>query len=228
MIVGETNGHKIIVFLVATVIWILKFLFITHQCSGCAAVMSVGNVHSRYLSKNCGDLLIDGGIFNYPELMSEPIQFGCEIIFRFVFNNSGYNIIEIIAMRISKKHRFQVGIIHPNVFHAVFFLVAAGKLVFFNVTGHVILHTGTNNQPVLCTAIHGLGIHIILFGFILNEPAIFTEHGKVFGSFQIHFLVVLVCAGRKINFRLDNVIKRIWISGCFLSCFFRTKYVVRT
>ena len=48
---------------------------------------------------------------------------------------------------------------------------------------------------------------IIIFFFILHQPALVLKHLEIFGSLLIYFRIMFVCSGREINFRFYNMIK---------------------
>ena len=100
--------------------------------------------------------------------MSESVNRSNEIIFRFLSGIFGYNRIQYFIVRISKEYRFDIRIIHPNMFHAVFFFIAACQFVLFNYSVQIIIYIRTYHQAILRFTVHGLRIDIILFLFILK------------------------------------------------------------
>ena len=92
-------------------------------------------------------------------------------------------------------------------FHAVFLLVTTGQFMFFDDPVHIIGNIRSYHQSILGLAIHGLCIYIIIFFFILHQPALVLKHLEIFGSLLIYFRIMFVCSGREINFRFYNMIK---------------------
>ena len=160
--------------------------------------------------------------------MTKTITRCNKIVNRLFFNHFCNNLIQFIPMRISKKYRFDIGIVHSYMLHTIFFLVATCKFVLFNPFVHIILHRGTNHQTVLSFSVHGLSIHIVLLGIVLHQPTFVSEFIKIFKSLIIHLFIMLISSRFKINFGLNNMIQRHWISLRFGTGFFRIQYIVRT
>ena len=216
----ETYGHEIIIFFVTFVVGVLLGLFCANQCCGSRTMVSVGNVECGHGCKFLGDggdvvILVDN-----PESVSEAVD-GCdEVIHRLFGCIACHDVVQHFVVGISKEHRFDVGIVHTHVFHAVFFLVAAGEFMLFDNAVQIVVYIGTYDQTVLCLAIHGLGIDIIVLFAVLHQPSFVLEHLEVFGSFGIHARVVLVGTFGKINLRFDDVIQRLFITFGLFACFF--------
>ncbi len=227
LIIGKTYRHKVIIFFVAGVVWVLSALFVTHQGSCRTTVMPIGNIKRRNLCKKLRNTRYRFGIINYPKMMTEAIAGSHKIINRFPFNYVSHNSIQFILMRISKKYRFDISIVYTNVLHSVFFLIAAGKFVFFDVFVHVIVHMRTDYQSILRFAIHCLRVHVVFFSFILHQPTFGFEFCKVLKRFIVHFIFVFVGSLFKINLGFNNVIQRHCIAFGLCAGFFGVQHIVR-
>ena len=204
---GETYGHEIVVFFVSAMIRILLCLFGPYQGSGSRTMMPVGNIKRRHGSKLLGD---DSNVFavvDHPESVSESVTGSNKIVYRLLSRILADNGIEHRIVGISKEHRFDVGIVHTDMLHAVFFLVTPGEFVLFDGAVHIIGHVSTHHQPILCLAIHGLGIDIIILFVILHQPSFVTEQTEILCRFRIHLLIMFVCPNGKVYFRFNNVVQ---------------------
>ena len=138
--------------------------------------------------------------------MTETVQFCHEVIFRCISRIFLYDSIQFGIVRISKKYRFDIGIVHTNMLHTILFLITACQLVLLDVAFQIIIHISAYDQAVLCMSIHSLCIHIILFFLILNQPTFILEHLKVLGSLFVNGRIMFVCSHREIYFRLDDMV----------------------
>ena len=139
----ETNGHEVIIFFITGMICILLGFLRSNQSSGGTTMVSVGNIKSGHLSK-----LLRNGInvfllINNPESMTKAITGSNEIIYRLFGCIMSDNSIQSSIVRICKEYRFDIGIIHTNMLHTVFFLIATGQLMFLDDTVHIIRYIGT-------------------------------------------------------------------------------------
>ena len=107
---------------------------------------------------------------------------------------------------IGKEHRLDVGIVDTHVFHAVFFLVATCKFMFFDFSGHIVVDIGSNYESILGLAVHCLGIDVVMLVSVLHEPSFVLEHLEVLCSLFIYSRVVLACANREVNLRLYDMV----------------------
>ena len=128
--------------------------------------------------------------------------------------------IQFIIIGISKEYGFDIRIVHTNMLHTVFLLVATGKFVFLNNTIHIIGNISTDHQSVLRFPVHRLGIDIIVFLIILHQPAFVLKQLEILGSFSIHPFVVFIHTNREIYFRFNNMIKRLFVTFRFCAGFF--------
>ena len=111
---------------------ILLSLLSTHEGSSSRAMMTVGNIEGRHLGKflcYCCDILI---VAYYPQSVTEAVDRSHEVIFWFSSSIAHYQLVEDVIVRISEEHRFDICIVHTNVLHSVFFLVAAGQFVLLD------------------------------------------------------------------------------------------------
>ena len=129
----KTNGHEVIILLVALVVGVVFGLFGTNQCGSGRAMVTIGDVKSRHFSKLLCDNVDVVSIGNNPELVSETVDRRNEVVLRCVVLNVLVNqFVKHLVVWIGKEHRFDVGIVHANVFHTVFFLVLARQFVFLD------------------------------------------------------------------------------------------------
>ena len=110
--------------------------------------------------------------------------------------------------------------------HAVVLFVAACELMLLYHAVHIIVHIGCHHDAVLCAAIHGLRVDIIMVGVVLHEPSVVAERAEILHGFAVNAFVMLVGTCGEVDFRFDYVIERHGIAFGFLACFFRVQYVV--
>ena len=205
---------------------VLLGLLSTHQGSGSATMMSVGNIEGRHLGKfacNGVDILL---LVDDPERMSETITRSDKVINRFLCRIAGNDSIERLVVGIGEEHGFDVGIVHADVLHAVFLLVATGQLVLLDDTVHVVGHVCTYHQTELRLAIHRLGIDVIVFLLVLHQPSFVLKHLEVLGSLLIDARIVLVGTYRKVYLGLDNMIERHLITLGLGTSFIGVQHVI--
>ena len=192
--------------------FILGEEFIGDDC--CAMILGdnifYGNGFSKLLKSAVANAENKGRctVFGYyvPDPEPETVVFRDEVIFRIAGCIFGDNLVQFGIVGISKEHRFDIGIIHPDMLHAVLLLVTPCQLMLLDNAIHIIGHIRTDNQAVLCLAVHGLGIHIVTFLLILHQPALFLEHPEIGGSFQINGRIVFIRPDRKVDLRFDDMI----------------------
>lgn len=203
----KTYRHEIVILFISTMIRILFCLLSTYKRGSGRTVMSVSNIECRHFSKlSCDRSDILCLVYN-PESMSETITRSYKIVNRIlssIFLDDG---IQLRIIRICKEYRFNVGIVHADMFHAIFFFVTTGQFMLLDNTIHIIRHISTHNKSVLCLTIHCLSIDVIVFFIILHQPAFVLKQFKVIGSFDVHLLVMLIRTYRKIYFRLNYMIE---------------------
>ena len=119
--------------------------------------------------------------------------------------------VEHCIVRIGKEYRFDVGIVHADMLHAVFLLVATCQLVLLDVALHVVIRMCTDNKTILRLALHGLSVDVIVLLVVLHQPSIILELLEVFSSFLVDARVVLRGAYREVNLWLDDVIQTLFI-----------------
>ena len=145
---------------------------------------------------------------------------GYEIIFRFGRSISCQQCVKRLIVRICKEDRLHIGITDSDMLHAVFFFVSTCQFMLLDNAIKIVIYICSNNNTILGFAIHCLGVYIIMFLGILNQPSILLEKFKIlFGTF-INTWVVFGSAWLKINFRFDDMIKTLLVIPCFYSCLF--------
>ena len=224
---GKAYGKEIVIFLVSSVMGILAGFLCSDQSGGGGAVMSVGNIEIGNGSKQFGDAFYGVIIVDEPEMMTESVG-SRKIVFGFPFDRFGNDGIEFCIVGICEEYRFDIGIIDADMFHTVFFLIAAGQLMFFDDAVEIVFYIGTNDEAILRTPVHRLSIDIIFFGVVLYEPAFFLEKVELLYRFVIGFGIVLISSRCEIDFGFDDVVKRFFISGSFCTGFFRVEHVIGT
>ena len=190
--------------------------------------MSIGNVEGGHLGKLSGNGINVFLLVYNPESMTETITRSDKVIYRFPDCITGDNSIQCCVVGISKEYGLDVGVVHADMLHAVFFLITTSQLMLLDDTVHVIGNVCTDNKAVLCLAIHGLGIDVIVFFIILHQPAFLLEHTEVFRRFLINTFVMFIGTNGKINFRFDDMIQGFLIAFRFYAGFLRIKYIIRT
>ena len=190
---------------------ILLLLFCTHQGGSSRTMMAIGDIHRRHLGKFLCDGLHILVVVNYPELMAETVDRRDEVVLWLRSGIAHDQLIQHGIVRIGKEYGFDVGIIHTDVLHAILFLVSASQLMLLDAASHIVIGMGTHHQTILRLAVHGLGINIIMFACVLNQPALVLELLEVLGGLLIHSGIILRCTHREIDLRLDNVIQTLLI-----------------
>ena len=76
---------------------------------------------------------------------------------------------------------------------------------------HVVVSMCADYQTILCLALHGLSIYIIMFARILHQPPIVLELLEVLGSLLIDTWVVLRGAYGEVNLWFDDVIQTLGV-----------------
>ena len=190
----------------------ILFRFLSPYQRGCGrTMMPVGYIQRRYSSKNLCDLTDVLLFVNHPKRMTKTIYRSYKIVFRLCCRIFPDDFIQILIFRISKEYRFYIRITYTDMLHAVFLFIATGKFMLLDDPFHIIRDISTYHQSKLCFAMHCLRIDIITRFRILYQPAFFLKFPEVFGGFLIYFRGMLIRPGRKINFRPDNMIQRLFI-----------------
>ena len=169
-------------------------------------MMPIGNVEGGHLGKLLGygiNILLL--VYN-PEGMTETVTRSDKVVYRFPRCITGNDGIQRSVIGIGKEYGFNIGIVHADMLHTVLLFVTTSQLVLLDNTVHIIGNIGTDNKTVLCLAVHGLGIDVIVFFIILHQPAFLLEHTEVLCSFPINTFVMFIRTDGKIYFRLDDMI----------------------
>ena len=152
--------------------------------------------------------------------MSETVTRSDKVIdglFRSIFLDDN---IQFIIIGISKEYGFDIRIVHTNMLHTVFLLVATSKFVFLNNTIHIIGNIRTDYQSVLRLTVHCLRIDIIVFLAILHQPAFILKQLEILGRLAVNTFIMFVRTNREIYFRFNNMIKGFFITFRFCAGFF--------
>ena len=181
---------------------IFSFIFSSDTGSSSRTVVSVRYIGIRHLrSKQLFQAFIRFRTINGPEMMSETI-FCHEIVIGFlilydIFHNSVY----FRNSPVRKEHRFKICIYITGQHHTVLFLIRPCQFMLLNNSVHIIFASCTTDNPILCFAVHRLGINIELRFFILYQPTFFLEHLKIVHTFMIYRFRMYICACRTIDLR---------------------------
>ena len=122
-----------------------------------------------------------------------------EIVFRGLRHHLLHNRIYFSVIRVGKKHRLDIGVLIPNVNHAILLLLSARKLMFLYLAAQIILKIAAHHQPILRTPIHSLRIHIVVLLRILFQPAALLPKLKILYRLIVRLLRMLIYHRRKIN-----------------------------
>jgi hypothetical protein len=93
---------------------------------------------------------------------------------------------------------------------------------------HIIGNISPDYQPILSLAIHGLGINIIAFFLILNQPTFFLKIIEIGGGLQVNSRIMLIRPFWEIDFRFNDMVKGFLVSFRFRTSFLRVQYVIGT
>ena len=159
--------------------------------------------------------------------MAETIDGSNEVVFGLsggIAHNQG---IENGIVWIGEENRLDISIVHSNMLHAVFLLVATSQLVFLNVPLLIVISMGTHHETVLGLAIHRLCIYIIMFARVLYQPALILELLEVLSSLLINTWVILRRTLWEIYFGFDDMIQTLFVVACLSTCFFTVKDIIR-
>ena len=125
--------------------------------------------------------------------MAEAV--GCyKIVVRLAGGDGADHLLEAFVVGEGKEHRLDVGVVYLHVAHAVVLLVAACKLVFLDHAVHIVVHIGCHHDAVLCAAVHGLRVDIIMVSVVLHEPSVVAERPEILHGFAVNAFVMLVGA----------------------------------
>ncbi len=179
---------------------------------------------------NFSEFFRDGGysfgVIYHPEGMSEAIG-RYEIIFGSACGSFAYNILKHFVVRESEEHRFDICIVASYVLHAVFLFITACELMLFDSSFHVVGHPCSNHEAILCAAIHGLCVDIVVLLVILHKPAVFLEFPEVFNRFVVDSGIMLVKTYFEINLRFDDMVKTFFITLRFFTGFLAVEDIIR-
>ncbi len=223
----ESNSKEVVVLLISLVVGIVFSFLISYERRSCSAVMTVSDIQVRYFFKFLGDFVDGIVIVDYPEMMPESIRCG-EVIFRFSGSNFFDDVFKSFIVRECKENRLNVGIVDSHMLHPVLLLVSACKLMFLDALVHIVIHICRNDNAILCATVHCLGVDVVVLFVILHEPAVFLESVEVFNSFVVNFSIMLVGAGFKVDFGLNDMVQRFGVAFRLRACLFRVKHVIRS
>ena len=196
-----------------------------NEGGGCRTMVAVGYIQVGYSGKFLGYTLDCLLIIDHPESVAKTIG-SYEIIFGFAGSNTVDYLLETAIVGEGKEYGFDIGVVDTHMFHAVFLFVTTGQLMLFDAAFHIVVHPCCHNKTILGTAVHSLRIDIVFLLVVLHEPSFVLEHVEVLNCFLVHFGVMLVKTGFKINLGFDDMIKRLGITLCLGTGLFRVKHIV--
>ena len=224
----EAHCHEVVVLLVALVVLVELGLLRSHEGCGCRAMVSVGDIHIGHLGKLVGDCLDVLLVGDYPELMSEAVDRRDEVVLGLGGGVAHDEVVEHFVVGIGEEHRFDVGVVHTHMLHAVFFLVATSEFVLLYLARHIVIDVCSDNKAILCLAVHCLGIDIVVFLVVLHEPAFVLELLEVLGGFLIDARIILARSLGEVDFGFDDMIEAHLVVACLGPGFFGVEHVVGT
>ena len=233
LVVGEDDGHKVVVLFLAGVGRILLFLLLTDEGCGGTTVVTVSDVHGRNLLVEQLDEAGDGGlVVDDPEAMAEAVFLGDEVIDGLLGGDLAHDGVDFGDGRVGKEHRLHIGVGEADVLHAVFLFVLAGQFVLLDDFVHIVFAVGAGHDAILPVGVgvggvHALGIDVELFLFILLDPSEVFETIEVLNDFQIGFEVAVLVAFGQVDFGLGHVEQAVGVAFTFLAGFFGVQNVVR-
>ena len=130
-----------------------------------------------------------------------------QVILWLILDNSRYDFVQLLVVRVSEENRLDVGVVHAHVLHAVFLLVAACQLMLPYLAGHVVVNIGADNKSVLCASVHSLCINVVVLLLVLHKPSVILKFLEILSRLLIDLRVVLACALREVYFWLYYMIK---------------------
>ena len=222
----ETHSHKVVVLLTTRMVGVLPLLLGSHQCGSCRAMMAVSNVHRGHLGKLLGDGLQILLITDHPELMAEAVDGGNEVVLRLSGGITHDEVVEHSVVGIGEEHGLDVGIVHTDVLHAIFLLVTSCQLVLLDASLNVVVHECPHHETILRLALHGLCVNIIMFLFILHQPAAVLELLEVLSSLFIDTRVIFARAHREVYLGFDDVVQALLVVASLSACLFAVQHVV--
>ena len=181
--------------------------------------MPVCNIKTWHLCKFFSNSLYIFIIRDYPKLVTETINRSNEVVFWSSSSIARCNFFQHRIIWISKENRFYICIVYTNMLHTIFFLISTCKFMFLYNTIYIILTSSTNNNTILCLAIHCLSINVVLFFIVLHQPTLVLEHLKILSSLFVNTWIVFTCTFWEIYFWFNDMIKTLFVSFSFFTCF---------
>ena len=105
--------------------------------------------------------------------------------------------------------------------HTILLLVTTCELVLLDDTVEVVLDVSTDDETILCLAVHRLSIDVVALLVVLYEPALLLKVLVLLDSLVVDLGVVLVGTCGEVDLRLDDVVERHRIALSLLACLVR-------
>ena len=98
--------------------------------------------------------------------------------------------------------------------------------MLFDYAVYIVVDIGGHDYAILGAPVHCLGVYIIVVGIVLNQPAVLAEGLEILDSAVVDAFIVFVGACGKVDFRLNDMVERLWVSGRFGTGFVGVEHVV--
>ena len=161
-----------------------------------------------------------------PKLVAEAVIGRDEVVDGGGRGVLGHDSVYLRVVLVGEKDRFDVGVVDADVLHAVFLFVPAGEFMLLDRAVHVIRDVCPDDQPVLCLAVHRLGIDVVAFFAVLHEPSLFLELLEILCRLGVDPLVVLVSPDGEVDFWLYDVVEGHLVALSLGARLFRVEHVV--
>ncbi len=179
--------------------------------------MSVCDVKILHLAKLFSHCLDVSVVADDPELVSESVDRSDEVVYRSGSGIFCYKLVKDSIVWICEEYRLDVCVVDADMLHSVFLFVATCKLMLLDHTCHIVVYVCTNHKTILSLAVHCLGVDVVLLFVVLYQPAFVLEHLEVLCGFLVDARVIFTCSLWKVDFRLDDVVKRLLVTFGFLT-----------
>ena len=177
--------------------------------------MAVGHIESIYLRiEKTGDAVDDGIVANDPESVDKFILIR-KTVLRLACDGRLNDGSEFLVVFICEEDGLDVGILDAHMHHPVIFLVFAREFVLLDDALGVVVRMGTEDETVLRTHAHRLGIDIIAGLVVLHEPSPLFPQLEILHRLVIDGPGMFIGNRLEINLRAGNV-QQTFFSGHLL------------
>src|SRR5690606_30044203 len=147
-------------------------LLLAYHGRCCRTMMTVSHIHDRnFFSEEPLDLPVGLLIPYNPEMMTYAVT-GNEIILRlFLLYHPLTHLLQFLHCRVGKEDRFNIGIVGPDMNHAVLLLIRTGKLMLLDYPGKIVGYSSRPNDAVLSPSVHCLCVDVEMVLPVINQPS---------------------------------------------------------